>query len=164
MENRFCGIALGGILENIRPLDDARRMTVYAIEETLCGSLPYHVLRDDGAPAESFCLLILGRIEKEIHFATVDGPSRFGEEGRAVPIGAIRKAVEAMPDGSGATGQMRAVLASPYAAAGILMIALTAEGGVNCAFARNPKLAHDDAARLLKSYFGETVRAWTGKN
>lgn len=164
MEKRFCGIDLGSILEGMRPLDEDRALATYALEEALTGALPYHPLRDDGEPASIWCLLILGRLGADIRFVSLDGPKRFGVETRDMPIARVREAVAMIPDGRAGRDQMRRVLASPHAAAGILMIAEGATGRTNCAFAWNPALARDDAARLLKAYFTETIRSWTARN
>lgn len=164
MERRFCGIDLGGILEGVRPIDELRTVAMFALEETLTDALPCHVLRDDGAPAERSCLLILGRLGDGLHFVTIDGSTRTGRATADVPLGAIRQAVAAIPDGRPGRGQIQRVLASPHATAGLLMIAVTAAGAMNCAFARNPALHRDDAARLLKAYFTGTILSWTDKN
>jgi hypothetical protein len=163
MEKRFCGIDIGGVLSGMRPIDDLRTVATYVLEEVLSGALPYHVLTDDGGPAARYCMLILGRLRSDIHFVSIDG-SKGTRMAPDMPIDAIRRAIAALPDGRDGQGHLERVVASPYAAAGVLLVALTPAGAMNCAFARNPALEHDDAARLLKAYFAETLRSWTGKN
>lgn len=164
MKKRFCGIELGRVLEGIRPVDDVRLVATYTLEEAVAGDLPYHVLKDDGARAARYCVLILGRLGSDFHFATLDGPKGSGQVIPDIPIALIRKAVAMIPDGREGRGQLQRVIASRHATAGMLLVAQTPAGAMNCAFARNPALDHDDAARLLKAYFTETVSSWTGKN
>ena len=69
-----------------------------------------------------------------------------------------------MPPGRKASGQLKRVMASPHGTAGMLIVAVTAAGTMNCAFAWNPALDRDAAAFLLKTYFARVVRDWAGNN
>lgn len=164
MKKRFCGVDLGKILESLRPLDDIRKTAIHALEETLTEALPFHVARDDGAAASKFSLLILGCLGKGIHFASIDGPKGLHAETRDIPIILMRRAVAAIPEGRIGAGQMGRVLASPHGTAGMLIVAQTRKGAMNCGFARNPALEKDDASYLLKAYFTEIVSSWTDKH
>lgn len=173
MEKRFCGIGLGSILEGLRPTgEDVRMVTIYALEETLTGALPYHVLRDDGAPAKRYCLLILGGLTKDFygtrakdfHFATLDGYAGRPAAISDMPSALIKDAIAAIPRTRSRGGQLSKVIASDYGTAGLLIVAETAAGKMNCGFARNPAIDHDDAAYLLKTRLTDILRTETGKN
>ena len=158
------GIPLGTILEGLRPLDEPRRMMIHALEEILRGELRYETLRDGGTPPARYCLMAIGVLGGEIYFATLDGSSGRGPRAPDVPLDRIREAVAALPAGRRASGQMRRVMASPHGTAGALIVTVTAEGAMNCAFAWNPALDRSAAAYLLKSYFTRVVRDWAGSN
>jgi hypothetical protein len=165
MTRRFCGIDLGPVIDGFRPIDELRSVAAFALEEAQRGALPYHPIRDDGRASERYCLLIFGRYGNDFYFVMMDGPTSQAEDA-ALPISAIKEAVNALPDGEHVTGAgaLGEVTRSGFCAAGVVFISRTEAGDVNVGFCRNPKLERPQAARLLKAYIMEQIGQWTGRN
>jgi hypothetical protein len=166
MTRRFCGIDLGPVIDGFRPIDELRSVAAYALEEAQRDALPYHPVRDDGQPAERYCLLIFGRHGRDFYFVMMDGPKTWSQDLPDLPVQAIHEAILALPDGEDVTGDgaLGRVIDSGFCAAGVVCIAQTKTGAVNVGFCRNPKLERDQAARLLKAYMMGQIGQWTGRN